>query len=157
MISHQPIWLYALKRSGSHALVNWLLPQASFSFYNNVAPVLISRSPTMQCDSFSAWKATHRPYLTTTHTKTKKRCFIISMEDQSINYQPYLVDSEHHRKVVLLLRSPANLFASRIRKAYDTENRAYSRTVDFTLKRAVLLWKMQAREVLGESNFLKNK
>lgn len=157
MIRHPPIWLYALKRSGSHALVNWLLPQGNFHFYNNVAPVLLCESPTTQYNSLSSWQAAHLPHFVSTHLEAEKTRFIISIEDQSINYQPFPVNSEYHRKVILLLRSPANLFASRIRKAYESENLAYSRTVDFRLKRAVLLWKMQAREVLGDTGFLKNK
>lgn len=152
-----PVWLYALKRSGSHALVNWLLAQTSFSFYNNVAPVLMCGSQIKEYDSFSAWQASHEPYLTSTLPKSKKRRFILSIEDQPINYLPYSIDNHSQRIVLLLMRSPANLFASRIRKAFSSENQAYSRTVDFILKRAVLLWKIQAREVLGETDFLKNK
>ena len=70
----------------------------------------------------------------------------VSVEDFGLDVSPF----EHPAIVlIIILRDPENLFASRIRKASSTSLKAYDYHDPAILGRAVLLWKEHARVVLG--------
>jgi len=89
----------------------------------------------------------------------KKDALIVSFEDTNLrNINPEKVDEIIQRGDmkgrfekfinIILLRDPFNLIASRIRGGWDTE---------VAKAKAINLWKIHAREFLGETSSLQNK
>ena len=137
------IFIWSLKRSGSHGLVKWLFPHfEDYEFLNNMSakrPINPARQETV-----------YRP----------KDALMVSFEDADLCN---LID---HNKVdqiikrgdiegrferlinIVLIRDPFNLIASRMKGGWDTEE---------ATAKAVRLWKIHARECLGDTNFLQNK
>ena len=140
--------VHGLKRSGNHAVINWLLAQGNFRFFNNVVPVgpiLRGQRALPAPWSFADWSTQHPA------APGQDRC--LSLEDHPLDL-PLFSDPPQGLQHILILRDPANLFASRIRKGATMEHPAYSREEGPLLRRAVDLWKSHAREFLGATNVL---
>lgn len=138
--------LHGMKRSGNHAFVNWLLPQLRASFFNNLVPV----GPILRGQSFpsrkpfAAWRAQQDQLIGGSLSH-----LLVSLEDHDLRMAPFLdVDIPECR--LLLLRSPDQLFASRLRKAFRTSMPAYPRDNGVVMQRAIGLWKQHARAYLGQ-------
>lgn len=141
---------HGVKRSGNHAISNWLLPKISCEYINNfipVGPILSGDQPYPEPVSFQAWK---------TQFATNAQCFYISLEDLSLDAMPFS-DTNLDVLNVLIIRHPDNIFASRIRKAFNTNMAAYPRRNDAIMQRAVGLWKQHALCYLNRSTLLSGR
>ncbi|MEI6860923.1 MAG: hypothetical protein WCL04_01560 [Verrucomicrobiota bacterium] len=152
---------HGLKRSGNHAVINWLTAAAPFFFFNNVVPmdeILSGRTSFPPQIPLRKWLAVHgyHPLWNPLRTWGKGRPFLLSLEDHTICYRPFSgLPADTYN--LLILRDPYNLFASRIRKAGWLDNPCYARETGALFERPIILWKEHAREFLGDTAHLENK
>lgn len=157
--------VHGMKRSGNHAIINWLIAHDHFIFYNDViqiAPILNGKKKIPPPQDFTAWfKRRRLPRRIRFAFFIKKfilqkYSLIASLEDHSLSVKPfYNVPCEVTN--ILIVRDPSNLFSSRIRKAAQINHPAYSLDEDTLINRDVELWKSHAQEFTGSTNHLKNK
>ncbi|MCF8359100.1 MAG: hypothetical protein K9H26_10100 [Prolixibacteraceae bacterium] len=152
--------IYGLKRSGNHAIINWLSGQFEFEFYNNIipiAPILKGEKKIPDIIHFNNWIETQN--LTSFKKKSikNKTCYVVSLEDHFLEIKPFIYDPDSIVKNILILRTPENLFASRIRKASKVNNPAYPLVFNNNMQRAIDLWLQYVKEFFNETNFLVNK
>jgi hypothetical protein len=91
--------------------------------------------------------------------KLRGRSLIVGLEDFEPTYQPFR-DPRGRVTQLLLLRDPANLFASRIRRAFQVGSPnlpSFPREFNAVMRQSVELWKTCANEFLGLTNDLSNK
>lgn len=133
--------LHGMKRSGNHALVNWLQPQLGFRFLNNVipiAPILLNQKKMPAPVDYDVWRHS---------ANIGKTPVLASLEDHDLKVNPFKnIDSRFVR--LLIVRHPDNLFSSRIHKAFLINNPAYPRNNGDLMQRVVNLWKQHARAYL---------
>lgn len=153
IVNQKEIRVVGLKRTGNHAIINWLRQQHSGEVWhlNNIRP---GTNP-------YRWLYSHYPK---EHLKQEalgnfvaKDCLIYSYEDYSIErvtdpkferrHDVYLGKSSL-RYDLLILRDPFNLMASRLKKNYITVKDPNYTVTD--------LWLEYAKEFLGETNYLTN-
>lgn len=179
IVNQKEIRILGLRRSGNHAIINWICKQAPKNQvfinharvmdnpYRNVYrdQLFLQRNPGLRgwrCDDIEWW------YRETKGNFSEKDCLIYSYEDQEIERVAHPFFEKRHdlylgksqdRYDVLIIRDPFNLFASRIQGNKPRENarnfdlmQVYSRR--FTLPE---LWISYAKECLGETGILKNK
>ena len=158
-----------MKRSGNHALSNWLLLQDDFVYFNNVLPMrplLTGRMrmpPPMRVSSFLRWQL--RKQAKRSHSfapafwsqlRLRGRPLLVGIEDHRPELR--LFASDRGVSHVLIVRDVENMLASRIRKALQIDpNPAYPREPGPLLERIVANWKAHAREWLGQTSLLPNK
>ena len=138
------VLLHGMKRSGNHALVNWLQPMLRAAFHNNAIPLgpLLRGRPMPAPRPYREWLARQAP-------PVPSRVHV-SLEDHALDTSPFTtIDAPLTR--LLLVRVPDQLFASRIRKASRVDMPAYPREDGPVLRRAVDLWKQHARCLLGDA------
>ena len=136
--------LHGMKRSGNHAVINWLLPQLSVAFVNNFIPVgeLLRGKPMPAPRPFAGWRELQP-------SGDALGGWLVSLEDHDLSVQPFEgVDIPVRR--LLVIRDPWQMFSSRLRKAGKVVMPAYPRANDSTMQRVVDLWKRHASCYLGE-------
>jgi hypothetical protein len=137
--------LHGMKRSGNHALVNWLQPQIGFRFFNNIipiAPILRGEAKLPRPIDFRQWVVA---------AGVAQRHLLASLEDHDLRLSPFLnVDLPCQR--LLIVRHPDNLFSSRIHKAFSVENPAYPRETGPLMQRVLSLWKQHVRAYLNSTD-----
>lgn len=141
--------LYGLKRSGNHAIVNWLRPQLRFQFVNNaipIAPILEGRAMPRDDVDFHDWarRAMTHP--------VSANPMLISFEDHPVGTRLYRMSDGLDESSILLIRSFENCFSSRIRKAFSISRIAYPRENNWIMRRSVKLWKEHAEEYIRSSS-----
>lgn len=158
---------YGLKRSGNHAIVNWLLPKGNFLFFNNIvpiAPILRNEKALPAPVSYKDWINVRTHLIQRISPLNLRRTTIVGLEDHRLDFTPFF-DEPCSTANILILRDPANLFASRIRNASRRKqckprkphNLAYPAELDDAMKGVLELWKVYAREFLGETDILPNR
>ena len=152
IVNQKEIRFIGLRRSGNHALINWIKAQERDCYFLNT--IIAGMSPFRQ-------KHLHFPnkgFRNEAWGKfNPKECFLYSYEDQSL---VQITKPEYEKKHdlymgktktrydVLLLRDPFNLMASRLRKGYlDVKSRGVS---------LVDMWIEYAREFVGDTQYLTN-
>lgn len=138
--------LHGMKRSGNHAVINWLLPQTGCTHFNNFIPIgkVLRGSPIPAATDLDIWRDKQA-----VRTGERPDHLLVSLEDHDLRTQPF-------RNIripitrLLVLRDPRQLFSSRIRKASKVEMPAYPRTNNAVMQRAIRLWKQHASCYLGE-------
>lgn len=148
-----------LKRSGNHAIINWLRAHAKFEFHNNVIPVrpILNGAPLPSpFDSMGAFLESRMPCRPERMPFSWGRYIMFSLEDMDTTIRLFANLDDLKLCNILILRDPRNLFASRIRKAGIVNNPAYS-TDKKSLQRVLDLWKIHAREFLGMTSRLEGK
>ncbi len=168
------IIVHGMKRSGNHAIINWLKAHDSFLFFNNiipVTPILRGEEPMPAPQDFDLWlqrrmapsnirrhihkgNRLYAAYLR--HVALRGRSLMVSLEDHEMQLRPFIEVPEGTINL-LIIRDPYNLFASRIRRAFLIDKPAYPREAGPQIARIVALWKQHAREYLGHSDHLANK
>lgn len=144
------ILVHGMKRSGNHAIIQWMLAQGEFKFYNNIIPVgAILRGDRAMPEplDFAAWRA---------ERVTPEQSICASLEDHLPAVRPFRALPAEVTQV-LILRDPENFFASRIRKAGRAVHPAYPGEPGPMLTRVVEGWKAHAREFLGQTSHLANR
>jgi hypothetical protein len=153
-----------MRRSGNHAVIDWLRGQERCLFFNNIIniePILEGRAFMPPPEDYASWlrRNSRKKFGWLRALKTRwgyGGSVIVSLEDHDLAVKPF-VNLPVEFVNVLILREPRNLFASRIRKASVTDNPAYKLTDQSTMRRAVELWKAHAKEFAGATNHLVNK
>jgi hypothetical protein len=137
--------IHHMKRSGGHAVINWLVDNTSGAkFINNeipIQPILAGYRPSPDAPvPYASW-------LSGLPDETKEAPFIfVSLEDHELRVRPFdLATAE----TILILRHPENLFASRIRKAGSVRLLAYNLDDRELRARTIRVWKEHARAGLG--------
>lgn len=137
------VWLlHGMKRSGNHAIVNWLMPQLDPVYINNAIPVgkILRGQPIPAPQPFDQWCTRCQP-----QEAPSPSCLLVTLEDHDLGLSPFtgLVPGGLCR--LLVLRSARQMLASRIRKAFRVDMPAYPRSNGPVLQRAIALWKQHAR------------
>lgn len=137
--------LHGMKRSGNHALVNWLLPQLQCDFINNAIPLgpILRGSPFPGPVPFVAWWRKQRR-----GPVDVAQSLLVTLEDHALQALPFHPHDVELRRL-LVVRRPDQLFSSRIRKAGRVDMPAYPTDNDAVMQRAVEIWKQHARCYLG--------
>lgn len=140
--------LHGMKRSGNHALVNWLLPQLQCDFINNAIPLgpILRGSPFPRAMPFPAWWRKQRR-----GALEAVRTLLVTLEDHALHALPFHPDDIDLRRL-LVVRRPDQLFSSRIRKAGRVDMPAYPVDNDAVMQRAASIWKQHARCYLGQEH-----
>lgn len=129
-----------LKRSGNHAVIQWLGDNlGNVTHFNNVLPIadLIdgSRTDTFPCELKPLISGRRRWYARFLPVPRRP---LVSIEDYPFSRSYFTgADRVSH---VLILRSAESLFASRIHKAFRTEMPAYPREMNWVMLRAMHIW-----------------
>jgi len=154
IVNQKEIRVVGLKRSGNHAIINWIRKQHHGEVWHlNKIPV--KRNPyRFLYEHYPKEKLKQEAK----GNFTKKDCLIYSYEDHALEQitnkgfeskaELYLGKSAS-KYDLLILRDPFNLLASRFKKGYIKV-----KCPDITL---VELWISYAKEYLGETNLLKSK
>lgn len=133
-----PVFFFGLKRSGNHAVLNWIKSDGQFRFFNNVLPL----GKLAKSGLVDAVKPRFLPFY------LGRRTLLISVEDMPFDKMLFRNAPTHSRHVVLV-RDPTNLFASRIRKGFLTSRPAYPKQMDGLMHRAIRIWKEHAQLCLA--------
>jgi hypothetical protein len=160
--------IFALRRSGHHAIINWIMYQVKgrYCFLNDCKG---SGNPLQTClrvnSKIASRLAEHNRLFwdrEITGKLSKKGTLLYNYEDQSfaevldsnleMNREKWIGRSKNTNDI-LILRDPFNLLASKLKWAYG-DKKALS--LD-SFPRIIEIWKEQAREFLGETNYLRNK
>ena len=134
-----------IRRSGQHAIINWLQNQISgtICFYNNAYP--------------------EQPIFDSCNNKESKLRFLqkgntlmYNIENPRFNRVDVFGEGRFkERKDVLIIRDPYNCFASYLNANWEWDTNFQDKEEHRNIIKA--LWKTHAREVLGETNVLPNK
>lgn len=157
------IWAFhGMRRSGNHVVLNWTgLTNAAF-FMNDI--LLREQVPALLGDPFATKAFWHwfpricarrqmRRMLRETGWKLLARGLCVSLEDWPID-RPIFTPWPRRCQHILLLRDPLNMFASRIRMSGGMHVVYGGERADAYFQNSIALWKMHAREFLGETNRL---
>ena len=161
------IFVHGLKRSGNHAVTNWLRAHAPFAYFNNHTPVYLyyrDGEPLPPPRDYQRW-------LSTPSTEKKRRSdpppeqALITLEDLPPNYLPLSgIDCDVVR--ILIVRDPYSTFASRIRgmqtgaRYFCNPAREGSATPDLPFAFDPIFvdyWEETAKECLGLTNRIEAK
>ena len=152
VINQREIRFIGLKRSGNHAVLNWIRAQEQDHYFLN--SVGVSTSPFRHFHLHFPHKGFREEAWGNFKTKN---CFLYSYEDHSIakitepKYEKkhdLYVGKTSHRYDVLLLRDPFNLMASRLKKGLLSVKTKGMSPAD--------MWIEYAKEFLGETSYLSN-
>ncbi len=164
IINDVEIIVIGMRRSGNHAIINWLIPhyKGQVCFLNNCSPgenpFLTSEKAPLKCDGNFNLEEEKKGNL------SKKNCLIYSYEDIDISKVFNKTFKKNHDKwvgkskkqyIVLILRDPFNLLVSRIMGRYFEKRKMPPKKFFYRKKQ---LWKIYAREFLKKQNRInKNK
>src|SRR5688500_1596779 len=141
---------HGMKRSGNHAVIEWLLPQMRCAFVNNAIPLgpILRGKPFPAPTAFAAWY----PRQKIESEAQSQRGLLVSLEDHDLGVSPFHREGLDLRHI-LLVRQPQHLFSSRLRKAWRVDMPAYTRSYeDAVMQRAIGIWKQHARCYLREED-----
>jgi len=157
------ILVHGMQRSGNHAIVQWISAHERFIFRNNVipiAPILDGKSEMPQPERFETWfKAELRPPLRFLPFSVLSRVllpsayFMASLEDHTLDTRPFYA-APLEVSNALIIRDAHNMFASRLRRAWQIEHPTFPRAEGALMDRVIANWKSHAREFLGLTNIL---
>ncbi|MEL6553963.1 MAG: hypothetical protein AAFQ63_10955 [Cyanobacteria bacterium J06621_11] len=176
IVNDQEIRVVGLRRSGNHAIINWIRNQApeNTTFINHTRikgnpyrdvhddQMFLQRNPELKgwrCDNVDWWRQEAKGDF------SHKDCLIYSYEDQEIERVVHPAFEERHdlylgqsakRHDIIIMRDPFNLFASRFK---GNRRRAKARNFDLMsvyskTRNLPELWVSYAKECLGETNLL---
>ncbi|MEC4893037.1 MAG: hypothetical protein SAL07_12640 [Oscillatoria sp. PMC 1051.18] len=162
VINQTEIRIVGLRRTGNHAIINWLREQATGVVWhlNNVAP--LTNPFRYKCENLQDYFPQYEQAIARYRSQAKgdfvaKDWLLYSYEDYALEQ---ITKSQFERKHdlylgksairydLLILRDPFNLFASRLKNNYLT--------VSTPPKTLVEMWLDYAQEFVGETNYLTN-
>ena len=136
--NNRSIQAFSLKRSGHHAILNWLMSISNkpYCHYNNCRIV----DDELYC------------YQVQRSSRIFRGTPVLSFEDKELKPLACSDIVKNFKKRILILRDPYNTFASRIRAKSNSEqsiwNKMWSNYLDKNL------WKTYAKEFAGDTNYL---
>ncbi|MCB1065390.1 MAG: hypothetical protein KDN20_21045 [Verrucomicrobiae bacterium] len=155
-----------LRRSGTHAVQNWLISlyDGSVCYLNDVTGKRALK-PDQPCDDLPTLRS---PGKAARLDDVDKNLLLYAMEDRRLQFLrdyhfPYPPGCRRANRVVdvLLLRDPYNTIASRLKIGRDRGDNGFFRDMFLRRKDGTAffpqLWKNYAREYLGELNCLRNE
>ncbi|MEK6919013.1 MAG: hypothetical protein AABW73_03155 [Nanoarchaeota archaeon] len=165
MNSRKLVHFFGLKRSGNHAITNWIIKNveadnSGVSYFNNVI------------DPFSNdGKILKRPFkkikdIIDNQKGGPKQLTIITYEDYSLKNIKTAITIKNQRKImkkgvisnILLIRDPFNTFASRMKRIENLDKEGLKRPIqNVEWPKVISLWKQYAKEYLGITNYLERK
>jgi hypothetical protein len=161
IINQKEIRVIGLRRSGNHAIINWICKQSTgaIKHLNNVP---VNYNPyRFLYEHFPKEKLRQESL----GNFARKDLLIQSYEDKSLRDITNSRFEEKHdlylgkslkRYDLLILRDPFNCFASRL-KMFEKKQVSLNASMNFLVsEEAVGLWISYAKEFLGETNYLKN-
>lgn len=147
---------YGMKRSGNHAISNWLLPKLGATEFNNVVPmgeVYAGSRKVPDYPEFLSWYFSKPPTRESAGRGPASGFGAIrnpvyaTFEDISGNRDFFFKNAPIR---ILVIRSFENMMSSRIRKSFNVDMAAYPRTVGAVMSRVVETWKNHAAWYLAE-------
>ncbi len=146
-----------MKRSGNHAVIDWIREDGDFVFINNLVPM--GKYPDQDLPRFDLRRLRWKQAIRTVIRERKffefrsqlANALIVSVEDTRPDYMPFQTVPGSCISVNLI-RSFDNLLASRIKKAFATDKLSvYPRRNDVHMKRFVALWISYAESALDQN------
>ncbi len=161
------ILVHGLKRSGNHAVTNWLRHHAPLAYRNNLVPVGLylrfghALPPPQDLHTWLGDPARERQLARAPHAEE----WVVSLEDVPLSYAGF---SNIDRPLVrmLIVRDPYNVFASRIRGRrgpapyfnFPARRGASEADLPFALDPMFVdFWEEYARECLGHTERIASK
>ncbi len=144
-------FLHHMKRSGGHAIINWLLDNfPGAGFVNNdlpIQPILSARrSLPTSLPLFADWLEWKRQRDQLAGNTIDPSPLLVSLEDHQLWVRPF---THPEARRIVIVRDPRNLFASRIRRASDSNLLAFRRDHPQMRARAIRIWQEHARAALS--------
>lgn len=156
--------VHGMKRSGNHAVLNWLKAHDHFIHFNNVYRIAMVLDGEIKLpekpDPYRQWlKARYKEKGMGALFPFERLCprsYIASFEDHRLDWQAF---SGAPLPVInlIIVRDIKNLMASRIKKGMSRDSRAYPTEYNDDMQRVIDTWKMHARECLGETDYIPNR
>lgn len=151
-------WIFhGMKRSGNHAVIDWILDnKPSLSHVNN--PFEVRRE--FEQPGYFQFPV---PMKNVIAEKERRKLtifkwwptrYLVSIEDWPVSVP--LIDCQEKSLNILLVRDPENLFASRIRRAFARPHSAYPQEMNAVMRRAASVWLDHAKEFLRVTTHLPN-
>ncbi len=144
-----------LKRSGNHAVINWIRENRNYDFVNNIAPIgryLDQELPKFDIGYLRLKRALRKIYLERNFDgfRLHQRIdLLVSVEDTPPDYIPFRKTPKNLIEVNLI-RSFENILASRIKKAFaEKKSLAFPDENNSYMSRFVDLWISYAEGALG--------
>jgi hypothetical protein len=152
-----------MSRSGTHAIIDWLLAQCSgrFCFLNCAEPKQNPFSSARVLEEDRVYRANYPGFNLRAEAQgrfSRKNLLLYSYEDAQLGAvtnsewergHDSLVGTSERRINILILRDPFNLLASRIRSGLYDNRYIWGQKV-VTNKMAMRIWKQHAREIAGK-------
>lgn len=159
IVNQKEVRIIGLKRSGNHAIINWIWKQQGqdVTHLNNI-PVKINpyrflyeHYPTQRLKQELLGNFTEKELLICSY----EDCQLKNIVDESFERKhDFYLGKSAKRYDVLILRDPFNCFASRL-QMYINKNEVDKKNTLITSE-SIKIWLDYAKEFLGETNYLKN-
>ena len=169
--NEQSLRIFAMRRSGHHAIVNWIRYHIDGRHYF-LNDCTLGKNPfesaVQQSCLVNGYFGEHRLLRLGSErrgTFTYKGALLYNYEEADIRHVPGLMSAaqeeawvgrSRQRHDVLILRDPFNLVASKLKWAYGVVDRPSKPTLD-DVRGARDLWKIYAREFIGETSYLPDR
>ena len=153
--------VHGMKRSGNHAVLNWLKAHDHFIHFNNVYRIAMVLDGEIELPNqpypYRRWlKARYKekgmgalfPF-----ERLSPRSYIASFEDHRLDWRAF-EGAPLPVVNMIIIRDIENLMASRIKKGMSRDSRAYPTEHNDDMQRVIDTWKMHARECLGETQHI---
>lgn len=147
---------YGMKRSGNHAISNWLLPKLEATEFNNVVPmgeVYAGNCDVPDYPEFLSWYFSKPPTRENAGRGPASGFGAIrhpvyaTFEDIS-GHNDFFRENAPTR--ILVIRSFENMMSSRIRKSFNVDMAAYPQTAGTVMSRIIETWKTHAAWYLAQ-------
>lgn len=167
----QSLRVFAMRRSGHHAIVNWIRYHlAGKHYFLNDCKLGTNpfESAVWQSCVVHGFFGEHRVFREKWERDrhfSYKGTLLYNYEEADLRSVPAVMDASQEiawvgpsrsRRDVLILRDPFNLLASKLKWAYGVVDRPSKPTID-DVRDARDLWKVYAREFLGQTEFLRDR
>lgn len=159
-VNKREIKAIALRRSGHHAIIDWLIAHFNGKVYHIND---ISRVKNLKSNSYFYKINDKEKKLELSGNFIKKDLFISNFEDlgfidvqNTIKYSKFYPRGNSDEVFnLLILRDPYNLFASRYKLVKESARTGWK--TNLVSERNQYIWIQHAREFVGKTDFLENK
>lgn len=146
--------LQGMKRSGNHALIQWIRANLPVVFFNNavqVGGILRGERTLPEPLPFNRWLGEQSRIPLLAKARAYNKDVLVSFEDFDPAWRLFSTTPPATLSI-LILRDPYNLFASRIRKGVSTRSSAFANPPSPNFRYMIELWKAHALAFLNETS-----